>query len=94
MLEVQDLYTHFRTMDGVVKAVDGVSFSIDAGQSTGVVGESGSGRALPPVRDAADRPAGWVASGHIYFGERICHTQRRGDAEDGATKFRWCFRSR
>ncbi len=68
MLEVQDLHTHFRTMDGVVKAVDGVSFSIDAGQSTGVVGESGSGKSVTSlsVMRLID-PPGWVASGHIYF---------------------------
>jgi ABC-type dipeptide/oligopeptide/nickel transport system ATPase component len=43
LLEVTDLATHFFTRAGVVRAVDGVSFTLDAGQVVGLVGESGSG---------------------------------------------------
>ena len=45
LLEVRDLKTHFTTDDGVVKAVDGVSFSVEKGKMLAIVGESGSGRA-------------------------------------------------
>ncbi|MBA3875667.1 MAG: peptide ABC transporter ATP-binding protein [Anaerolinea sp.] len=46
LLEVKSLRTHFFTQDGVVKAVDGVSFSIDDGRTLGIVGESGCGKSV------------------------------------------------
>jgi peptide/nickel transport system ATP-binding protein len=67
VLRVQDLKTHFFTRDGVVKAVDGVSFEVRRGETLGVVGESGSGKsvtALSVMRLVAE-PAGRIVDGRI-----------------------------
>jgi oligopeptide transport system ATP-binding protein len=74
LLEVENLKTHFFTRDGVVKAVDGVSFTLDAGKTLAVVGESGSGKsvtALSIMRLIPD-PPGKIISGDVLFkGESI-----------------------
>ena len=59
LLEVKDLATHFFTQEGVVKAVDGISYQLDEGEVLGVVGESGCGKsvsALSIMRLVADPP--------------------------------------
>ena len=67
LLEVKGLKTHFYTRDGVVKAVDGVTFSLDTGKTLAIVGESGSGKsvtALSLMRLIPD-PPGKIVEGSI-----------------------------
>ena len=72
VLKVDDLRTHFRTLDGIVRAVDGVSFEVGRGETLGVVGESGCGKsvtAMTILRLLAMPPAS-IESGEIWYGDR------------------------
>lgn len=68
-LEVIDLHTHFFTREGVVRAVDGVSYHLNHGETLGLVGESGCGKsvsALSIIRLVPD-PPGRIVKGRILF---------------------------
>ncbi len=69
LLEVRDLKTYFFTRRGVVRAVDGVSFSLDRGDTLGIVGESGCGKTVTclSIMRLVPQPAGKVVGGEILL---------------------------
>ena len=74
LLEVNDLKTYFYTADGIIPAVDGVSFKIDRGETLGIVGESGSGKSVTArsIMRLVPNPPGKIINGSILFkGENI-----------------------
>jgi oligopeptide/dipeptide ABC transporter ATP-binding protein len=80
ILEVRDLHTYFRTMDGVVRAVNGVSFTVNPGTSVGIVGESGSGKSVTSLSIMRlIEPPGWIAKGELLFrGRDLLTLSERG----------------
>jgi oligopeptide/dipeptide ABC transporter ATP-binding protein len=80
LLEVNNLQTYFYTSSGVVKAVDGVSFSLKKGQTLGIVGESGSGKSVTAssIMRLVPLPPGKIAGGEIIFdGKDILKLSRK-----------------
>ncbi len=71
LLEVENLQTHFGTLDGVVRAVEGLSFHIDAGETLAIVGESGCGKSVTSmsILRLIQEPPGKIA-GRIRFMDR------------------------
>ena len=69
LLEVNDLRTHFATDDGEFPAVDGVSFSVDAGRTLAIVGESGCGKSVTSlsIMGLVPSPPGSIRGGSIRF---------------------------
>ena len=71
LLEIDNLKTWFHTRNGVVKAVDDISFTVDKGEVLGIVGESGSGKSVTvhTLMGLVPQPPGRIEGGTATFGE-------------------------
>src|SRR6059058_1665346 len=69
LLEVENLQTHFRTPDGINRAVDGVSFEVREGETLALVGESGCGKSVTAlsILRLIPEPPGKIVDGQILF---------------------------
>ncbi|MGW5971452.1 ABC transporter ATP-binding protein [Streptomyces sp. NPDC055186] len=69
LLEVRDLHVEFHTRDGVARAVNGVGYGVDAGETLAVLGESGSGKSVTAqaVMGILDTPPGKITGGEVVF---------------------------
>lgn len=69
ILTVNDLKTYFQTEDGVVKAVDGITFTLEKGETLGIVGESGSGKSVTnlSIMRLIPEPPGKIVNGDVIF---------------------------
>jgi oligopeptide/dipeptide ABC transporter ATP-binding protein len=72
LIEVRGLRTYFHVMDGTVKAVDGVDFSLKRGETLGIVGESGCGKSVTAltIMQLLDMPPGEIVAGEVWFDGR------------------------
>ncbi|CAM5657856.1 ABC transporter ATP-binding protein [Streptomyces badius] len=69
LLDVRDLHVEFHTRDGVAKAVNGVNYTVSAGDTLAVLGESGSGKSVTAqtIMGILDMPPGKITQGEILF---------------------------
>lgn len=81
ILEIEDLHTYFYTDQGVVKAVNGVSFNVPKNATVGIVGESGCGKSVTSmsVMQLIQGPAGQIVSGHIRFNSEDYKRDKKGE---------------
>jgi len=72
LLEVKDLRVYFRSEEGTVKAVDGISFEVKQGETLGIVGESGSGKTVAnlSLMRLIPEPPGEIVSGSVMLRSR------------------------
>ena len=79
VLEVDDLYVEFRTRQGVVRAVNGISYDLRPGETLAILGESGSGKSVSAqaIMGILDSPPGFITNGAIRFrGEDMLRMSR------------------
>ncbi len=93
LLEVKDLQVHFHTDDGVVRAVDGVSYSLDAGETLGIVGESGSGKSVSTMAlmRLLPEPPARIFGSVKFDGEEVLELPKRRMREIRGNKIAMIF---
>ena len=81
ILEIEDLHTYFYTDQGIVKAVNGVSFNVPKNSTVGIVGESGCGKSVTSmsVMQLIQGPQGQIVSGQIRFASEDYVRNKKGD---------------
>jgi oligopeptide transport system ATP-binding protein len=84
LLEVNDLKTHFFTREGVVRAVDGVSFSLEKGRTLGIVGESGCGKSVTAlsIMGLIPKPPARIVDGSVMFDGKDLSKMNERQLED------------
>src|SRR5262249_13762072 len=83
LLEVDDLQTHFRTPDGVNRAVDGISFAVEAGETVAIVGESGCGKSVTAnsILRLVPQPPGKIGGAIRFQGRDLLKLSERAMRE-------------
>ena len=84
LLEVDDLHVEFRTDYGVVNAVNGISYTLDAGETLAILGESGCGKSVSAqtIMGILDSPPGFVTGGEIRYKGRDLLTMSAKEQRD------------
>jgi oligopeptide/dipeptide ABC transporter ATP-binding protein len=84
LLDVNDLRTHFFTREGTVRAVDGISFTVEKGKTLGIVGESGCGKSVTAlsIMGLIPKPPAKIVSGSVMYEGRDLTTLSERELED------------
>ena len=94
LLEVEDLHVEFHTRDGIARAVNGVSFSLDAGETLGILGESGCGKSVTAqaIMGILDTPPAKVTGGQVrYRGVDLLQMEEKARRHVRANKIAMIF---
>jgi oligopeptide transport system ATP-binding protein len=95
LLEVEGLRVRFHTTEGVVHAVNGISYSMQEGETVALVGESGCGKSVSmmSILRLIPCPPGEIAEGRAMFGRRdLLQTDEAELERIAADRSAWCFR--